>query len=87
MKAQATQTELHGKFDAPLNRGMLTGALRFITLSDPHQGRSKAVIDGEASGWSKVRARLGKSELAEGDHVIIHRFKVMPDSILAEEIG
>jgi len=79
--------ELDGIFDAPINRGRMAGALRLVSLSSPHEGRTKAVLDGEVQGWSKVKQRLGKTELEQGDHVIIRRFKVMPDAILAEEIG
>lgn len=79
--------QLVGRFDAPLKRGTMEGALRLITLDTPHEGRTKAVVDGEVSGWSKVRARLGKPALEEGDQVIITRFRVMPDAILAQEIG
>ena len=79
--------ELFGKLDAPLNRGSREGAFYSITLDEPHLGLARAVLDGEVSGWSRVKKRLGKTELHEGDRIIINRFRVMSEAVVAVEIG
>lgn len=80
--------ELSGKLSAPVTiANAHSTAFHTASLDTPHESYTTIVFDGEVMGWSKVRKRLGKMELEQGDPVIIKSFCIADGTLVAREIA
>lgn len=79
--------ELFGKLGAPL-RGILDSTgFHAAVLDAPHESHTCIVLNDGVMGWSKVKKRLGREQLVEGDPIIIRSFCIAQGALIAREIA